>query len=189
MNRDEAEALLFEMTDTDSLRRHARTVEIAMRHLAARHGEDQEEWGIAGLLHDADYEKWPEDHPNRIVEVLRERGELRIAHAISAHYTRWGVDYDTLLSKALVATDELTGFVVACCLVRPEGIGTLKPKSVRKKFKSLKFAAKVERDEIQRALEIYGVEFADHVAEIIESLRPFAAELGIGPNDGSDAGA
>lgn len=188
MNRDEAESLLFEMTETGSLRRHARTVEIAMRHLAAKHGEDEEEWGIAGLLHDADYEKWPEDHPDRIVEALRERGEDRIAHAISAHYTHWGVSYDTLLSRALVATDELTGFVVACCLVRPEGVNDLKPKSVRKKFKNLKFAAKVERDEIERALEIYGVEFADHVGDIIESLQPFAGELGIGPHDDPGTG-
>ena len=186
MKRDEAEALLFEMTETDSLRRHARTVEIAMRHLATKHGEDQTEWGIAGLLHDADYEKWPEDHPDRIVQVLRDKGESRIAHAISAHYTQWGVEYDTLLSKALVATDELTGFIVACCLVRPDGIETLKPKSVRKKFKNLKFAAKVERDEIERALTIYGVEFSDHVDDIIESLRPFAEELRIGPSTGPE---
>lgn len=152
-----------------------------MRHLAAKHGEDEEEWGIAGLLHDADYEKWPEDHPNRIVGVLRERGEEKIAHAISAHYTYWNVSYDSLLSKALVATDELTGFIVACCLVRPEGVMTLKPKSVKKKFKDLKFAAKVEREEIGRALEIFGVEFADHVTEIVEALKPHAEELGIGP--------
>lgn len=183
MNRDEAEVLLFEMTETDSLRRHARTVEIAMNYLAAKHGEDQEEWGIAGLLHDADYEKWPEEHPNRIVRALRERGEEKIAHAISAHYTYWNVSYDTLLSKALVATDELTGFIVACCLVRPEGVTTLKPKSVRKKFKDLKFAAKIEREEIGRALEIFGVEFGAHVADIIESLKPHAEELGIGQRD------
>ena len=180
MNREEAQNILFEMTETDSLRRHARTVEIAMRHLAVKYGEDVEEWGIAGLLHDADYEKWPDEHPNRIVTTLRDLGEDKIAHAISAHYTLWNVSHDTLLSKALLATDELTGFIVACCLVRPEGVMTLKPKSVRKKFKDKSFAAKVEREEIDRALAILGVEFADQVADIIEALKPYAEELGIG---------
>ena len=179
MNREEAEALLFEMTETASLRRHARTVEIAMRFLAEKHGEDADEWGIAGMLHDADHEKWPEEHPNRIVARLRELGEDKIAQAISAHYTKWDVPYDTLLSKALVATDELTGFIVACCLVRPDGVMTLKPKSVKKKFKDKAFAAKVERDEIVHGLEIFGVDFADHVTDIIESLKPHAEELGI----------
>ena len=114
-------------------------------------------------MHDADYEKWPEEHPNRIVGRLRELGEERIAHAISAHYTKWNVPYDTLLSKALIAADELTGFTVACCLVRPEGVMTLQPKSVKKRFKQRAFAAKVEREEIEKALQIYGVEFADQV--------------------------
>ena len=179
MKREAAAEILFEMTETDSLRRHARTVEIAMRYLAEKHGEDADEWGIAGLLHDADYEKWPEDHPNRIVGRLRELGEDTIAHAISAHYTKWNVPYDTLLSKALVATDELTGFIVACCLIRPDGVTTLTPKSVKKKFKTAKFAATVEREEIERALEIFGVEFAPHVTDIIAALRPYAAELEI----------
>lgn len=177
MNHAEARAVLEEMTETDSLLRHARSVEIAMRYFADKHGEDPEEWGIAGLLHDADYEKWPEEHPSRIVARLREIGEAKIAHAISAHYTKWEVSYDTLLSKALVATDELTGFIVACCLVRPEGVHTLTPKSVKKKFKDRAFAAKVEREEIQRALEIFGVEFGDQVQDIIEALKPHAEEL------------
>lgn len=179
MDRAAAEALLFEMTETPSLRRHARTVELVMRHLARAHGEDEVEWGNAGLLHDADYEKWPEEHPHRIVERLRALGEARVAHAISAHYTAWNVPYDTLLSKALVASDELTGFVVAACLVRPEGVRTLTPKSVRKRFKDRAFAAKVEREEITRALEIYGVGFDDHVAAIVAALQPHADELGI----------
>ena len=177
MQREDALALLYEMTETPSLRRHARTVEIVMRYMAEKHGEDPEEWGIAGMLHDADYEKWPEDHPNRIVAKLRELGEERIAHAISAHYTKWNVPYDTLLSKALIAADELTGFTVACCLVRPEGVMTLQPKSVKKRFKQRAFAAKVEREEIEKALQIYGVEFADQVTTIIEALKPHAEEL------------
>ncbi|MAE75578.1 MAG: metal-dependent phosphohydrolase [Planctomycetes bacterium] len=180
MHRERALEILHEMTETESLRRHARTVEIVMRALCAKHGEDADEWGAAGMLHDADYEKWPDDHPNRIVARLREIGEDRIAHAISAHYTKWEVPHDTLLSRALIAADELTGFTVACCLVRPDGVHSLTPKSVKKKFKDKKFAAKVERAEIARALEIYGVEFADQVQAIIDALKPHADELAIG---------
>jgi predicted hydrolase (HD superfamily) len=179
MRREAAIEVLHEMTATDSLRRHARTVEIVMRALAKKHGENEEQWGIAGLLHDADYERWPEEHPQRIVARLRELGEPQLAHAISAHYTRWNVPYDTLLSRALVATDELTGFTVACCLVRPDRLLGLEPKSVLKRFKDKAFAAKVERDEILRGCEVYGVALADHVATIIEALRPHAAELGL----------
>lgn len=168
------------MTETESLLRHARSVEITMRALAHKHGEDEEEWGIAGLLHDADYEKWPEEHPGRIVARLKDLGEDRIAHAVSAHYTVWGVPYDTLLSKALLAADELTGFIVACCLVRPDGVHSLHAKSVRKKFKDKKFAAKVDREEIGRALEIYGADFSEHVEFLIGALREHAEELKIG---------
>jgi predicted hydrolase (HD superfamily) len=179
MRREAAIEILHEMTATDSLRRHARTVEIVMRALAKKHGEDEEQWGIAGLLHDADYERWPEEHPQRIVARLRELGEPQLAHAISAHYTRWNVPYDTLMSRALVATDELTGFTVACCLVRPDRLVGLEPKSVLKRFKEKTFAAKVERDEILRGCEVFGVALADHVAAIIDALRPHAAELGL----------
>ncbi len=179
MQRDSADAILREMTETDSLLRHARTVEIVMRALAEKHGEDPDAWGAAGLLHDADYEKWPEDHPNRIVARLREIGEDTIAHAISAHYTKWNVPYDTLMSKALVAADELTGFCVAAALVRPERIVGMKPKSVLKKFKDKAFAAKVERDEILRGCELFGVELRDQVEFIIGALTPHAEELGL----------
>jgi predicted hydrolase (HD superfamily) len=179
MNRADALAILHEMTETASLRRHARSVEIVMRALARRHGENEDEWGAAGMLHDADYEKWPQEHPGRIVARLRALGQETVAHAISAHYTKWNVPYDTLLSKALVATDELTGFVVACCLVRPDGITSLEPKSVHKKFKDRSFAAKVEREEIQRGCQVYGVELLAQVAAILEALRPFAQELGL----------
>ncbi len=179
MNHQDATTLLASMTKTESLLRHARSIEIVMRHFAGKHGEDEEQWGIAGLLHDADYEQWPEEHPQRIVGMLREKGEEELAHAISAHYTKWEVPYDTLMSKALVATDELTGFVIACCLVRPEGVMTLKVKSVKKKFKDKNFAAKVERAEIERALEVYGTDFTAQVSEIIAALRPYAQELGI----------
>jgi len=131
------------------------------------------------MLHDADYEKWPEEHPHRVVSWLRERDEEGIAHAISAHYTQWGVSYDSLLDKALLACDELTGFIGACCLVRPDGVASLKPKSVKKKLKNKGFAAKVERAEVTAGVELLGVELSDHVEFIIEALQPHAVELGL----------
>lgn len=186
LTRDEAWAHLCEWTETESLRKHARAVEIVMRQAAHRYGgdgADEETWGVAGMLHDADYEKWPQDHPNRIVAWLRERGEEALAHAISAHYTKWNVPYEGPLDKALLACDELTGFIVACCLVRPEGVSTLAPKSVRKKLKDKAFAAKVERKEINAGAELLGVELADHVQFIIDALKPHAKELGIEGRD------
>ena len=182
LNRDEAWAHLCEWTETDSLRTHARAVELVMRAAAHRYGagpDDEEAWGIAGMLHDADYEKWPEEHPKRIVDWLAERDENELAHAISAHYTKWGVSYDTQLDKALLACDELTGFVGACALVRPEGIASLTPKSVKKKMKSKGFAAKVERDELVAGAELLGVDLTDHIAFVIEALQPHADELGL----------
>lgn len=182
LTRAEAWAHLTTWCETESLRKHARAVEVVMRAAAAKYGEpgaDPEVWGITGMLHDADYEKWPEDHPNRIVAWLRERGEEAIAHAISGHYTKWGVPLRSPLDRALLACDELTGFLVACCLVRPEGVSTLTPKSVRKKLKDKAFAAKVERAECLAGAELLGVELNDHIAFLIAALRPHAEELGI----------
>ncbi len=184
LNRSEAWDHLCNWTHTDSLRKHARAVELVMRQAAHQYGDgekDIEQWGIAGMLHDADYEQWPEDHPHRSVDWLKERGEDEIAHAVSAHYTKWNVPYETQLDKALLACDELTGFVIATCLVRPEGVTTLTPKSVRKKLKDKAFAAKVERDEVQKGAELSGVEMTDHIQFIIDALKPHAEELGIGP--------
>jgi predicted hydrolase (HD superfamily) len=182
LKRDAAWAHLCSWTETDSLRKHARAVELVMRSAAHRYGrgaEDEEAWGIAGMLHDADYEKWPEEHPERIVTWLREAGEEEIAHAVSAHYTVWKVPHLTPLDKALLACDELTGFVVASSLVRPEGVLTLKPKSVRKKLKDKAFAAKVDRGEIAAGIELLQVEPADHIQFVIDALKPHAEELGI----------
>ncbi len=182
LTRDDAWAHLCEWTETDSLRKHARAVEIVMRAAAERYGrgaEDEQAWSIAGILHDADYEKWPEEHPNKVVTWLREQGEESIAHAISAHYTRWGVPYDSDLDKALLACDELTGFIGACCLVRPDGVASIKPKSVKKKLKDKAFAAKVERTEVTAGAELLGVDLDEHIAFIIEALRPHAEELGL----------
>ena len=182
LTRVEAWTQLCEWTKTDALRRHARAVELVMRAAAAKYGRgaaDLESFGIAGMLHDADYEAWPEEHPGRIVAWLRERGEERIAHAISAHYTKWAVPYETTLDKALLACDELTGFIGACCHVREGGIETLEVKSVTKKLRDKGFAAKVERAEISAGCELLEVPLEDHVAFVIEALRPHAAELGI----------
>ncbi len=182
LDREAAWQHLCSWTETASLRKHARAVEVVMRAAAHRYGAgeaDVERWGIAGMLHDADYEKWPDEHPQKIVAWLRERGEPELAHAISAHYTQWGVAYESKLDVALLACDELTGFVMACSLVRPEGVATLTPKSVIKKLKDKAFAAKVERHEVHTGTEMLGVELRDHIQFVIEALRPVAAELGI----------
>ena len=182
LDRATAWELLLEWTPSEALRRHARAVEEVMRAAAARYGgpdADPEAWGIAGMLHDADYDRWPDEHPARIVAWLRDRGEEAIAHAISAHYTGWGVPHESDLDKALLACDELTGFVGACCLVRPGGIHTLEPRSVKKKLKDKGFAAKVERAEVRAGAELLGVDLGDHVQFVIEALRPHAGELGL----------
>ena len=177
MTRAEAKDILLSMTDSLSLLRHMRTVELVMEAYAKKLGEDEEEWAIAGMLHDADYEKHPDEHPNLIVAKLRELGEQKIAHAISAHYTHWGVSYHNLLDKALLACDEITGFVVACCQVRPDGIETLTAKSVKKKLKQPSFAAKVDREEIAKGVELLGVDLTEHIDFIIEVLRANREEL------------
>jgi predicted hydrolase (HD superfamily) len=190
---EQAVQQLHEWTGTPSLLGHARAVEAVMRCAAHRYGAgeaDETAWAIAGLLHDADYERWPEDHPQRTIAWLREHGEDAIAHAVSAHYTKWGVTPETPLDKALLACDELTGFVVACSLVRPEGIRTLAPSSVKKKLKDRGFAAKVDRDEVQAGVAGLGVDLGEHIQLIIDALTPIAGELGIGGKDaapGSDS--
>ncbi len=179
MNRQEARLLLSAMTKSESLLRHMRTVELVMEAYALKLGEDPDQWAIAGLLHDADYEAFPENHPQVIVEKLTGLGEEEIAHAISAHYTQWNVPYISRLDKALIACDEITGFIVACCQVRPEGIASLETKSVLKKLKDKGFAAKVDRYEVTRGAELFGVELPDHIGFIIDVLRKNKDELGI----------
>ncbi len=179
---EDAEQLLHEWTASPSLLGHARAVQAAMRHAAHRYGRgepDEPSWALAGLLHDADYERWPDEHPARIVAWLRDRGEEEIAHAIAAHVSRTGVACESPLDKALMACDELAGFVVACARVRPDGLNSLTPSSVRKKLKDRSFAAKVDRDEIQHAVERLGVNPDEHIQLIIAALRPLAGELGL----------
>ena len=182
LTREQAWEHLCSWTKTNALRKHARAVELVMRAAADRYGAgdgERERWGLAGMLHDADYEAWPAEHPQRIVAWLRERGEPQVAHAVSAHYTKWGVKHESALDKALLACDELTGFAGACCLVRPGGITTLEPKSVMKKLKDKGFAAKVERDEIAAGAKLLGIELEALVAFVVESLKPHGAELGL----------
>lgn len=179
ITRAEAREILASLTQSQSLLRHMRTIELVMEAYAEKFGQDKEQWAIAGMLHDADYEAYPDQHPNVIVKKLREMGEVDIAHAISAHYTKWNVAYESLLDKALLACDELTGFIVACAQVRPEGIATLETKSVIKKLKDKGFAAKVERDEVYKGVELLGVDLTEHIAFIIEVLKKNREELAI----------
>jgi len=179
ITRAEARELLHSLTKNPSLLRHMRTLELVMEAYAEKYGEDSNEWAIAGLLHDADYEVYPEKHPNVIVDKLKELGEVKIAHAISAHYTKWNVDYESRLDKALLASDELTGFIVACCQVRPDGITSLETKSVIKKLKDKGFAAKVDREEVYKGVELLGVDLTEHINFIIEVLKRNRAELAI----------
>jgi predicted hydrolase (HD superfamily) len=181
LTRDQALEQLHAWTTNPSLLGHARAVEIVMRAAASKYGEnaDAEIWAITGLLHDADYDRWPEEHPKRIVDWLRERGEEEIAYAVSFHQTAWNLPPKSAMDKALLACDELAGFVIACSLVRPDGIATLEPKSVKKKLKDKAFAAKVDREIIRSSVELLGVDFDEHVRFVIEALRPHAEELGI----------
>ena len=183
ITREEANQQLRAWTKTDSLRKHARAVELVMRRAAARYGgedADEERWALAGLLHDADYEQWPEEHPRRIVDWLREQGEEEIAYAVSFHQTQWGLPPRTVMDRALLACDELAGFVIACCLVRPDGIASLTPKSVKKKLKDKAFAAKVDREIIRQGVELLDVDLGEHIQLVVDALKPHAAELEIG---------
>lgn len=177
MTREDARQLLFSMTKSDSLRRHARTVELVMEALAVKLGEDSETYAITGLLHDADYEEFPEKHPNIIVEKLEELGEHDIAHAIAGHYTKWNVPRDSMLDKCIVAADELTGFIVAAALIRPTKIEGMKVKSVMKKLKTKTFAAKVDREEVAKGAELIGWELRDLIEFIIPVLQANKEEL------------
>lgn len=186
MNREEALRLLEDWVTNPGLRRHCLTVEQVMRFAAARRGEspDQiERWAIAGLLHDADWERWPEEHPGRIVARMRQAGDDEIADAIAAHGVHWGVPHATPMSKMLVASDELTGLIVACTLLRPDGIRSLDVAGVLKKFKTPKFAAGVDRDEVTAGVAILGVTLEDHVAFILEALQERSEELGLVPSN------
>ena len=179
MKFSEAEIILKDLVSDHSLLKHCYSVSAVMRSYAEQLGEDQEEWAVAGLLHDADYQKYPDKHPGVIVGMLNNMGESKIAHAISAHYTRWGQSYDNKLDKYLLAVDELTGFIIAVSLMRPTGLEGMKPKSVKKKLKTKGFAAGVDRDEIYKSLEIAALDLDEHINFIISSLQDNQAETRI----------
>jgi putative nucleotidyltransferase with HDIG domain len=180
--REQAWVTLTEYTKSEALLRHALAVEVAVRAYAGKFGEDEELWGIAALLHDFDYEIHPtlEQHPQAGAPILREQGyPEEVVQAILSHASRTGVPRETLLQKTIFACDELAGFVHACGLVRPDGIDTLEPKSVRKKLKQPSFAAGVNRDEVYQGAEELGVDLDEHIAFVIAALRPIAPELGL----------
>ncbi len=180
-DRSQAVALLEEWVDNEALRKHMYGVEAAVRHYARLKGQDEDLWGLAGLLHDLDWEKVPERHPLAAVERLRELGyPEEVIHAILAHRADFtGVEPETELDRVLFACDELSGLVYAACLVRPNGIDDLKPKSVVKKLKDKTFAAGVSREDVQKGIEMLGVERNEHIANVIEGMRTIAAELGV----------
>jgi putative nucleotidyltransferase with HDIG domain len=178
-------ALLEEWVDHPGLRTHMLAVEAAVRHYARMRGADEELWGLAGLLHDLDWERHPEDHPLRAVAELRGRGYPEaVLQAILAHRSDFtGVEPAAELDRVLRGCDELAGFIVACCLVRPNGIDDLTPKSVVKKLKDRAFAAGVDREEVEHGIALLGLERAEHIQNVIDALRSQGAELGIRGED------
>ena len=188
LSRDEAWSLLSEWVASESLRRHCLAVEASMRAYARREGADEELWGVVGLLHDMDYERFPDmgaqdGHPRTTIRVLSERGvDPVVVRAIASHADFMDVPRETPMEKTLYAVDELSGFVLACAYVRPQGIEGLTPKSVKKKLRQPSFAAAVNRDEVREGAEQLGVDFDEHVALVISALAGRAAELGIEPS-------
>ena len=182
MTRDQAWQLLTEYTHSDSLQKHALAVEAAMAAYAEKHGEDVEKWQIVGLLHDLDYEKYPQEHPNRGVEILKEHGySEEVRRAVLAHAEkRTGVVPETLMEKTLYAVDELCGFIIAVALVRPnKKLAEVEVKSVKKKLKDKAFARAVDRDEIKRGVELLASDFDQHIAFVLEALKAVAPNLGV----------
>jgi putative nucleotidyltransferase with HDIG domain len=184
LSRDDAWSLLTEWVQSESLRRHCLAVETAMRAYAKARGEDEELWGVVGLLHDMDYERHPDldtGHPRvAIAELERMDVDPVVIRAIASHADFLGVSRESALERTLYAVDELSGFVLACAYVRPEGLAGLTPKSVKKKLKQPSFAAAVNRDEVRAGAEELGVDFDDHVRFVIAALEERADELGVG---------
>ncbi|MCC7087274.1 MAG: HDIG domain-containing protein [Pirellulales bacterium] len=187
MNRDDAFALVCEFTQSESLRKHMLAVEAAMRAYARRLVEDEAKWGIVGLLHDFDYERWPNppDHPLRGSAILAERGYSdEVIYAIKSH-ADYVVDCPrvSLLDKALYACDELAGFYTAVARLRPEGIRGMQAKSVRKKLQQKSFAASINRDNIVRGSVDLGVDLDEHIQVVIDAMSTIADQLGLGNSE------
>lgn len=186
ISRDEAWDLLTEWVSSDSLRRHCLAVEAAMRAYAGKFGADAELWGVTGLLHDADYERFPDmddteqGHPRSIMAHLESiDAPPEMVRAVASHADFLGVSRDSPMEKTLFAVDELSGFLLACAYVRPEGIHGMTPKSVKKKLKAAAFAAAVNRDDVRNGAEELGIEFDEHVAFVIAALEPHTEQLGL----------
>ena len=187
MTRDDAWCLLTEFTLSESLRKHALAVEACLRAYARKFGEDEELWGLVGLIHDFDYEKYPsaEDHPFKGSEILRERGYSdEVRRAILSHANYSGVPRESRLEKTLFACDELAGFITASALVKPnKSLAEVEAKSVRKKMKDKAFARSVSRDDIVNGTADLGVDLEEHIAFCIEAMKAIAAELGLAGKD------
>lgn len=182
MSRDEALALVRSMVPNDNLVKHMLAVEAAVKSYAPDFGGDPEVWGMAGLLHDADWEAYPDEHPAVIVKLLRERGDIpeEVIHAIEAHASeRSGVEPESDLDKVLCACDELAGFINACALVRPQRLEGLEPKSVEKRLRSPAFAAGVSREEVNAGIERLGVDRSAHIRRVITAMQSIAPDLGL----------
>ena len=179
--RNDAVQLLEQWVENEGLRNHMRSVEAAVRQYARSFGEDEDVWGLAGLLHDLDWEKFPDEHPLKAVEELRARGYPEdVLHAILAHREEFTkVAPESKLDRTLVACDELTGLITACALVRPNGIDDLAPKSVKKKMKDPSFAAGVDRDSVRHGAELLGIDMDEHITNVIAAMRAIGDELGI----------
>jgi putative nucleotidyltransferase with HDIG domain len=180
--RERAWETLTEYTKSEALRRHALAVEASVRAYARKLGGDEELWGVVALLHDFDYEIHPtlDKHPQDGAPILRQEGyPEEVVEAVLSHAEHLHLPRDTPLKKALFACDELSGFIHACGLVRPDGIDTLEPKSVRKKLKQPSFAAGVNRDDVYKGAEALDVDLDEHIRFVIEALRPIGPELGL----------
>jgi putative nucleotidyltransferase with HDIG domain len=191
VSRDQAWELFCEWTESDSLRKHVLGVEAAMVAYAREYGEDEELWAATGILHDLDYERYPDletGHPRVALEELRKRGYPdELVDAVAGHAPFLGVPRETQLAKTLYAVDELSGFIAACAMVRPTGIVGLTPKSVKKKLKQPSFAAGVNREEVRTAADELGVDFDEHVAKVIAAMEDRSDELGLGPREDAAA--
>ena len=182
VTRQDAEALLFEYTKTDSLRKHALAVEAAMRAYAKKFGEDEERWGEAGLLHDFDYEMYPQfpDHPMKGSEILKARGySEETRQAILGHVPATNVPRTTRMAKMLFACDELCGFIIACAMVRPNKLADLEGSSVKKKLKDKAFARAVNREDIRQSAEEMELNFDEHIQFVVDALRGIREQLGL----------
>ena len=179
-DRQQCLALLHEYTDSDSLRKHALSLEVCMRAYAKKYGEDEEVWGAVGLLHDFDYDRFPEHHPTKGSAILAERGfpeEFRAT--ILSHVPAMNVPRETRIAKTLFACDELCGFIMAAAVIRPNKIADLEVSSIKKKLKDKAFARAVSREDIRNGAQEAGLDLDEHIRFVIEAMKTQAAELGL----------